>query len=167
MIQKYIGVVCESSIILLQNYWQKPSLTSSCDKTVHFRRMIQLERTLALIKPDSVSDTDEIIRIIKSSGFSILAQRRVKLSPEQVSDFYAEHYGKVLRFWRFPFHYFQMFFTNLVSFMSAGAVVALVLAKNDAIQEWRKLMGPTNPAEAKETFPDSIRALFGKGKDLL
>ena len=60
--------------------------------------MIQLERTLALIKPDSVSDTDEIIRIIKSSGFSILAQRRVKLSPEQVSDFYAEHYGKVLRF---------------------------------------------------------------------
>ena len=56
-----------------------------------------------------------------------------------------------------------MFFTNLVSFMSAGPVVALVLAKKDAIQEWRKLMGPTNPAEAKETYPDSIRALFGKG----
>merc|ERR1712147_139423 len=110
---------------------------------------IPLERTLALIKPDSINDTDEIVRIIKSSGFAILAQRRVKLSPEQVSDFYAEHYGK-------------MFFTNLVSFMSAGAVVALVLAKKDAIQEWRKLMGPTNPAEAKETFPDSIRALFGK-----
>ena len=58
---------------------------------------------------------------------------------------------------------FKMFFTNLVSFMSAGPVVALVLAKKDAIQEWRKLMGPTNPAEAKETYPDSIRALFGKG----
>ena len=57
--------------------------------------MIQLERTLALIKPDSINDTDEIVRLIKSSGFSILAQRRVKLSPEQVSDFYAEHYGKV------------------------------------------------------------------------
>ena len=57
--------------------------------------MIQLERTLALIKPDSINDTDEIVRIIKSSGFAILAQRRVKLSPEQVSDFYAEHYGKV------------------------------------------------------------------------
>ena len=57
----------------------------------------------------------------------------------------------------------QMFFTNLVAFMSAGAVVALVLAKNNAIEEWRRLMGPTNPAEAKETFPDSIRALFGKG----
>ena len=46
-------------------------------------------------QPDSVNETDEIVRIIKSSGFSVLAQRRVKLSPEQVSDFYAEHYGKV------------------------------------------------------------------------
>ena len=56
---------------------------------------ISLERTLALIKPDSVNEKDEIIRIIKASGFSVLATRRVKLSPEQISDFYAEHYGKV------------------------------------------------------------------------
>merc|ERR1711931_453243 len=90
---------------------------------------IPLERTLALIKPDSVDDSSEIERIIKTSGFAILAKRRVNLSPEQVSDFYAEHYGK-------------MFFTNLVSFMSAGPVVALVLAK--------------------ELYPDSVRALFGK-----
>ena len=59
---------------------------------------------------------------------------------------------------------FQMFFTNLVSFMSAGPVVALVLAKENAIQDWRLLMGPTNPEEAKELYPDSVRALFGKGK---
>jgi len=56
-----------------------------------------------------------------------------------------------------------MFFTNLVSFMSAGPVVALVLAKENAIQDWRLLMGPTNPEEAKELYPDSVRALFGKG----
>ena len=56
---------------------------------------IPLERTLALIKPDSVDDSSEIERIIKTSGFAILAKRRVNLSPEQVSDFYAEHYGKV------------------------------------------------------------------------
>jgi nucleoside diphosphate kinase len=110
---------------------------------------IPLERTLALIKPDSVDDSSEIERIIKTSGFAILAKRRVNLSPEQVSDFYAEHYGK-------------MFFTNLVSFMSAGPVVALVLAKENAIQDWRLLMGPTNPEEAKELYPDSVRALFGK-----
>merc|ERR1712131_558704 len=101
---------------------------------------IPLERTLALIKPDSVDDSSEIERIIKTSGFAILAKRRVNLSPEQVSDFYAEHYGK-------------MFFTNLVSFMSAGPVVALVLAKENAIQDWRLLMGPTNPEEAKNFIP--------------
>ena len=56
-----------------------------------------------------------------------------------------------------------MFFTNLVSFMSAGPVVALVLAKSNAIEDWRRLMGPTHPADAKELFPDSLRALFGKG----
>merc|ERR1712168_574040 len=110
---------------------------------------IPLERTLALIKPDSVDDSSEIERIIKTSGFSILAQRRVKLSPEQVSDFYAEHYGK-------------MFFTNLVSYMSSGPVVALVLAKKNAIADWRRVMGPTNPIEARESFPDTLRALFGK-----
>ena len=57
--------------------------------------LINLERTLALIKPDAIDSTEEIIRLIRNSGFSILSQRRVLLSPEQVSDFYAEHYGKV------------------------------------------------------------------------
>jgi nucleoside diphosphate kinase len=70
-----------------------------------------------------------------------------------VSDFYTEHYGK-------------MFFTNLVSFMSSGPVVALVLAKENSIAEWRKVMGPTSPQEARESFPDTVRALFGKGKSL-
>merc|ERR1711937_187489 len=110
---------------------------------------INPERTLALIKPDSIDSLDEIIRLIRTSGFSILSQRRVALSPEQVSDFYAEHYGK-------------MFFTNLVSYMSSGPVVALVLAKKNAIADWRRVMGPTNPIEARESFPDTLRALFGK-----
>ena len=136
---------------------------------------INLERTLALIKPDSIDSLDEIIRLIRTSGFSVLSQRRVALSPEQgiptlfdfekccwnwvaktslislVSDFYAEHYGK-------------MFFTNLVSYMSSGPVVALVLAKKNAIADWRRVMGPTNPIEARESFPDTLRALFGKVK---
>ena len=57
--------------------------------------LVELERTLALIKPDAIGSMEEIIRLIKNSGFSILGQRRVSLSPEQVSDFYSEHYGKV------------------------------------------------------------------------
>ena len=55
-----------------------------------------------------------------------------------------------------------MFFTNLVSYMSSGPVVALVLAKKNAIADWRRVMGPTNPIEARESFPDTLRALFGK-----
>merc|ERR1712212_953840 len=102
---------------------------------------IPLERTLALIKPDSVEDSSEIERIIKTSGFAILAKRRVNLSPEQVSDFYAEHYGK-------------MFFTNLVSFMSAGPVVALVLAKENAIQDWR--LNPKKNQKRLMDFLDGI-----------
>ena len=60
--------------------------------------LINLERTLALVKPDAIGATEEIIRLIRNSGFSILSQRQVLLSPEQVSDFYAEHYGKVSRY---------------------------------------------------------------------
>merc|ERR1711937_909306 len=104
---------------------------------------INLERTLALIKPDSIDSLDEIIRLIRTSGFSILSQRRVALSPEQVSDFYAEHYGK-------------MFFTNLVSYMSSGPVVALALAKKNAIADWRRVMGPTNPFFGKDNTRNAV-----------
>ena len=127
--------------------------------------LVELERTLALIKPDAIGSMEEIIRLIKNSGFSILGQRRVSLSPEQVSDFYSEHYGKVskLEFLNTKSFRFQMFFTNLVSFMSSGPIVALVLAKEGAIASWRQVMGPTNPQDARESFPDTVRALFGKG----
>lgn len=60
-----------------------------------------------------------------------------------------------------------MFFTNLMSFMSGGPIIAIVLAKKNSIEDWRKLMGPTNPMDARERFPDSIRALFGKGNFLI
>lgn len=110
---------------------------------------VELEKTLAIIKPDAVQDADEIKRIIKASGFAVIAERKIHLSTEQAGDFYAEHYGK-------------MFFTNLMSFMSGGPIIAIVLAKKNSIEDWRKLMGPTNPMDARERFPDSIRALFGK-----
>ena len=49
--------------------------------------------------------------------------------------------------------------------MSSGPVVALVLAKQDVIADWRKVMGPTNPQEARESYPDTVRAIYGKGQD--
>ena len=50
--------------------------------------------------------------------------------------------------------------------MSSGPIVALVLAKENAIAEWRRVMGPTNPQEARESYPDTVRALYGKGTGL-
>lgn len=72
-------------------------------------------------------------------------KRRVQLTPEQASDFYAEHFGK-------------LFFPSLVAYMSGGPIVALMLARQDAVSYWRELIGPTNSVRAQETHPD--RYLF-------
>ena len=63
------------------------------------------------------------------------------LTAEQCSDFYSEHYGK-------------KFFPSLVAFMASAPIVAMVLAKENAIQHWRELIGPTNSSVAKETQPE-------------
>jgi len=109
---------------------------------------IFVERTLALIKPDAIGKSEEIEDIILRSGFTILQKRRVHLTPEQASDFYAEHYGK-------------LFFPSLVAYMSAGPIVSLVLSREKAISYWRELIGPTSSTKAKQTHPDCLRALYG------
>eukprot|EP00730_Choanoeca_flexa_P018067 TRINITY_DN8766_c0_g1_i2.p1 TRINITY_DN8766_c0_g1~~TRINITY_DN8766_c0_g1_i2.p1 ORF type:complete len:199 (+),score=13.36 TRINITY_DN8766_c0_g1_i2:50-646(+) len=107
-----------------------------------------MQHTLALIKPDAAGYADEIIDAIQQAGFTILNKRRVRLSLEQTSDFYIEHYGKD-------------FFPSLISFMSSGPVTALILAGEDGIAAWRELIGPTNAKKAKEIAPTSLRARFG------
>ncbi|XP_072519861.1 nucleoside diphosphate kinase homolog 5 [Salminus brasiliensis] len=107
-----------------------------------------LERTLALIKPDAADKAEEIQDIILQSGFTVLQKRRLQLSPEQCSDFYAEQYGK-------------LFFPSLTAFMSSGPVIALALARHQAISTWKALMGPANSSKAKETHPDCLRARYG------
>ncbi|XP_052010874.1 nucleoside diphosphate kinase homolog 5-like [Xyrauchen texanus] len=109
---------------------------------------IFVERTLALIKPDAAHKADEIEDRIIQRGFSILQKRRLQLSPEQCSDFYIEHNGK-------------LFFPHLTAFMSSGPVVALVLARQQAIATWKAIMGPVNSIKARETHPDCLRARFG------
>ncbi|XP_072165601.1 nucleoside diphosphate kinase homolog 5-like [Diadema setosum] len=109
---------------------------------------IYVERTLAIVKPDAIDKAEEIEEIILQSGFTILQKRRVHLTPEQMSDFYAEHFGK-------------MFFPSLVAYMSSGPIIAMVLARENAIGYWRELCGPTNSIKARETHPDSIRAMYG------
>lgn len=65
----------------------------------------------------------------------------MNLTPEQTSDFYAEHYGK-------------MFFPSLVAYMSSGPIVALVLARENAVSFWKQLIGPTNTQKARDQAPE-------------
>uniref|UniRef100_A0A7S0R1P3 Nucleoside diphosphate kinase n=1 Tax=Pyramimonas obovata TaxID=1411642 RepID=A0A7S0R1P3_9CHLO len=109
-----------------------------------------VEKTLALIKPDAIrnGDTANILQKIELKGFTIVTRSRIQLTPERAGEFYAEHKGKP-------------FYDNLVNFMSSGPLMALVLAKSDAILAWRSLMGPTNSLKAREEAPKSLRALYG------
>ncbi len=109
-----------------------------------------MERTLAIIKPDAMraGHKDAIIAFIKKHGFAIVAQKETTLSQEQAEVFYAEHKGRG-------------FFPELVEFMISGPVTLLVLEKKNAVQEWRDVMGATNPAEAAS---GTLRKLFGTSK---
>ncbi|XP_066474153.1 nucleoside diphosphate kinase homolog 5 [Tiliqua scincoides] len=109
---------------------------------------IYVERTLAIIKPDLINKETEIEDIILRSGFTIVQKRKLQLSPEQCSNFYVEQYGK-------------MFFPNLTAYMSSGPIIVMVLARHCAISYWKDLLGPSNSIVAKETYPDSLRAIYG------
>lgn len=148
---------------------------------------IELERTLAIIKPDALQE-----RVLLPTLFHpLFLNNEVKLEKgrrrnpaNHQSIWLLSHcpatntfiYRASRRFLRWTLRKskfslfalilhlrFKMFFTNLMSFMSGGPIIAIVLGKKNAIEDWRKLMGPTNPMDARERFPDSIRALFGKG----
>jgi nucleoside-diphosphate kinase len=106
-----------------------------------------IERTLAIIKPDAVAArrAGQILTRIEQAGFRILAMRLLRLSRPEAEGFYAVHRGKP-------------FFESLCRFMSEGPVIVLALEAEDAIQKWRDLMGPTDPAKAPE---GTLRRLFG------
>lgn len=96
-----------------------------------------LERTLAIIKPDIIERhlIGAIISRLEQAQFSIVAMKMVHLNQQQAAGFYTEHEGKP-------------FFANLIAFMTSTPVVVLVLEKENAIADYRALMGKTNPAEA-------------------
>ncbi|KAK6124710.1 hypothetical protein DH2020_041565 [Rehmannia glutinosa] len=118
------------------------------------------EKTLAMIKPDGVDGNyvDVIKKTILDSGFSITQEVELQLNEDTVKSFYAEHASK-------------SFFSNLVqymtrvthpeSFLTSGPVLIMVLEKENAIADWRALIGPTDANRAKETHPRSVRALCG------
>lgn len=106
-----------------------------------------IERTLAILKPDAVlmHNTGKIIDKIEQAGFMVIDLRKVQLDREQTEKFYAAHRDK-------------KFFHQLVDFMISGPIVVLILEKINGINDWRDLMGATDPTKAKE---GTIRKQFG------
>jgi nucleoside-diphosphate kinase len=105
-------------------------------------------RTFTMIKPDAVGSgyVGAILAQINDAGFKIVAMKYTKLSAEKAGEFYAVHSARP-------------FYGELVSFMSSGPIVAAILEKDNAVEDFRKLIGATNPAEAA---PGTIRAKFAK-----
>lgn len=105
-------------------------------------------RTFTMIKPDAFSDghTGAILDQIIKAGFSIKAMKLTRLSAEKAGEFYAIHKERP-------------FYGELVAFMSSGPIVAAILEKDNAVEDFRKLIGATNPANAEE---GTIRKRFAR-----
>lgn len=97
------------------------------------------ERTLSIIKPDAVKRDliGAILARFEQNGFKIAAIKMVRLTREQAEGFYAEHQGKA-------------FFEQLVDYMMSAPIVVSVLEKENAVQDYRALIGSTNPENAAE-----------------
>jgi nucleoside-diphosphate kinase len=104
--------------------------------------------TFTMIKPDAViaGHIGAILAQINKAGFEIIALKYTRLSVEKASEFYEIHKERG-------------FFGELVSFMSSGPIVAAVLRKENAVEDYRTLIGATDPSKAA---PGTLRALFAK-----
>ena len=109
-----------------------------------------MERTLCIIKPDAVKNKVQgnIIQKIVDAGFNILGIKMVSLTNEQAGRFYEVHKGKP-------------FYEPLIEFMTSGPCIPVALEKINAVTDYRKLIGATDPAEAGE---GTIRKLYAESK---
>ena len=103
-------------------------------------------RTFTMIKPDATSkgNTGAILEMINKAGFRIAAMKMTHLSALKAGEFYAVHTQRP-------------FYAELVKFMSSGPITAAILEKENAVEDFRKLIGATNPADAAE---GTIRKLY-------
>ncbi len=101
-----------------------------------------------MIKPDAVADgySGAILKMIEEAGFRIVAMKMVKLTKERAGQFYAVHRERP-------------FYESLCNYMSSGHIIAAILEKDNAVADFRTLIGATNPAEAAE---GTIRKLYAR-----
>ncbi len=105
-------------------------------------------RTFTMIKPDAVGagNTGAITKMIEEAGFKIIAMKLTRLSRERAGQFYAVHRERP-------------FYGELCEYMSSGPIVPMILEKDNAVEDFRTLIGATNPQEAAE---GTIRKLFAE-----
>jgi nucleoside-diphosphate kinase len=109
-----------------------------------------IERTLAILKPDCVRKNlqGEVLNRIQKAGFKILGFKQIRLTKASAGEFYAVHKGRP-------------FYDGLVEFMTSGPCVPIALQKENAVAEYRTLIGATDPRDAAE---GTIRKLFADDK---
>lgn len=109
-----------------------------------------IERSLAILKPDCVRKNlqGEVIARIQKAGFKILGMKQIRLSKEQAGAFYAVHKGRP-------------FYDGLVEFMTSGACMPIAMEKENAVADFRTLIGATDPKDAAD---GTIRKLYADNK---
>jgi len=108
-------------------------------------------KTFSMIKPDAVKDghIGAILKMMEEAGFKITALKMTKLTDERAGQFYEVHKERP-------------FYADLKKYMSSGHIVAMVLEKENAVADFRKLIGATDPAKADE---GTIRKVFAKSME--
>ncbi len=109
--------------------------------------MSNLEQTLSIIKPDAVERNleNEIKQMFLKNGFNILKEKKIQLEKSEAENFYRVHETKP-------------FYNDLCSYLSSGPIIAMILEKENAVADNRKLMGATNPKDAEA---GTIRKKYG------
>ena len=109
--------------------------------------MSNTEQTLSIIKPDAVERNldNEIKQIFLKNGFNILKEKKIQIEKSEAEKFYKVHETKP-------------FYNDLCSYLSSGPIIAMILEKENAVADNRKLMGATNPKDAEE---GTIRKKYG------
>jgi len=115
-------------------------------KSLHKKLIMRNDITFSIIKPNAVrtGKTGPILAMINEGGFEIVAMKMVRLTREQAESFYDVHRGKP-------------FYEDLVEFMTSGHVVVMMLKHENAVEDFRKLIGATDPSKAE---PGTIRKIF-------
>ncbi len=105
-------------------------------------------KTLTMIKPDATTagNTGAIIKMIEEAGFRIVAMKQTMLTAEKAGEFYAVHKERP-------------FYKDLCQYMTSGVIIPIILEKENAVEDFRKLIGATDPSKAEE---GTIRKIFAK-----